>query len=370
MIKKIIAVLAFIFLVTTIVIAGLISIINDSLSPISPVKSAEDKKTKVFPFSRSIDVFGWTAWWDEPITLESLKHGAKYLSGLSPTFYRIEPNGHLGRLKVDNREEVLALARDFNLPVTPVIGDDFDFARVQLLLDNPEVQEEFVQQLVNEAKQYKFSGWDLNIESLSKEDKEAFSNLIAKLADALHKNQLKLFVTVFARHEQEKFSSALAHDYQNIGRFADRVQIMLYGYYNDDTPPGAQAPLEWYRKVLTYAVERIPREKIVVGLSTHGYEWSDNSVESLTYPRIRERLNLNNAAVEYMENDSSAVSKYKRAGEEYVIWFEDARTISQKIKLAIDEFKIKKFIIWRIGAEDEQMWEMIEEIRSTRKVAT
>lgn len=338
-------------------IVGFLLLVIAQFIPARSLSNNNTPEQKLPEFQpKDIEVYGWTAWWDEENTFKSLVIAIDYIDGFSPTLYHIEPDGSLGELVVDNREELLGLAREYNFDITPVIGDDFDSERVDLLLYDKQIQDDFIKRLVEEAEKENFKGWDVNIESVDENDREVFSSFIKNLADTLHQNGLTLTVTLFARGEEETFTGALAHDYEEVGKSADRVQLMLYGYHNDETDPGAQAPLSWYREVLGYVVRKIPREKVVIGLSTHGFDWGGKQVEALTYPEVTGRIKKHSASFNYNWDEGSVVSIYEKDDQKHTMWFEDAQTIRDKMAIALREFNINKFIIWRIGAEDPNLW--------------
>lgn len=307
-----------------------------------------------------VKLIGWTAYWDEKNTLNSLSTVVQNLDVFSPILYRIEKDGSLGRLNVLYRKDFLLLSREHNLIVSPVIGDDFDFKRVSLLLRNSQVQERFISQLIEEAKKEDFAGWDIDIESLKKEDHQAFSKFIDKVANKLHENNLKLSVVIFGRTGRDNNEASLAQDYQALGKVADELRIMMYGASDEDTDPGGQAPLSWIRQVLRYTIKLVPKEKIVVGLSTHGYDWAGGSAEPLTYQQIQKRIKEASSSVSFDQKISSSYTSYQKGASNHVIWFEDAKSISQKMEMILNEFDISKFALWRIGAEDPKLWSVID----------
>lgn len=329
---------------------------------ISPMndKTVDISSTQVRRDIREAKIVGWTAYWDEKNTYDSLIKSINYLDSFSPILYRIEKDGSLGRLNVLNRKEVLALARGEGIPIIPVLGDDFDFARVSLILQDEAVGKKFIDQLVSEAQKEGFTGWDIDIESLKEKDQEAFSRFIKNAAETLHQNNLKLNVVVFARAGNDDNPAAKAQDYQELGKAADEVRIMMYGAHDEETEPGGQAPLDWMRQVLEYAISRIPREKIVVGLSTHGYDWQDGGAQPLTYLQIEKKIGEATSSVAFDIEVSSAVFKYKRGDQDHVIWFENSRAIMEKMDLILNDFGVDKMALWRIGAEDPQIWAVLE----------
>jgi len=298
------------------------------------------------------EISGWFAYWDEISSEESLKESIPLLKTVDPLLYRIAPDGSLDSYMIRNRDRIVALIREYGMPVIPQIGDDFDSERVSLLLRDEEVQEAFINQLITEAEENDYQGWDFDIETLEPEDRDAHSAFITRVAEAFHENDLIFSMTIYAKTHDRTRAASEAQDYEHIGKTADVVKIMAYGYSWDSSDPGPQAPLDWYHDVLDYAAKTIPREKIVVGLSTHGYRWGSTNT-GMTYPEIAGLLAETDTEVVYDESASSARAELPN---EDVIWFEDARTIREKIIYAQEHFGIHRFNLWRIGAEDPSLW--------------
>lgn len=317
------------------------------------------------PALTELELVGWYSYWDER-ALESLRTSIKQLSIFSPMFYHMAGDGSLGKYRISNSDEVLSLARDNNIPLAPSIGDEGDYRRIRTLLYDDSVRLRFGQQLVTEAQIQGYTGWTVDIEILDPTDQEAFSQFITELANLLHRHDLELRVVVFGRSGSDSHDAALAHDYEALGRVADQLQLMLFGYHNEDTKPGGQAPLEWYREVLLYAVQRVPREKILVGLSSHGYEWGESQAVGLTTPQIYDRMERYRASARYDRSQLSAVVRYQRNGEQRTIWFENNQALIDKVLIARKEFGINSFGIWRIGADDPAIWEQLRGLEDIR----
>lgn len=64
-----------------------------------------------------------------------------------------------------------------------------------------------------------------------------------------------------------------AHDYAAHGQYCDRVVIMTYEWGYTYSSPRAVSPVNEIRKVLSYAVTKIPPSKILLGFSNYGYNW-------------------------------------------------------------------------------------------------
>jgi spore germination protein len=334
--------------------------------PSNPVPKEKEKilseKASPTQVEQKPEITGWFAAWDQEKADDSLPQVMGKIKIFSPMLYRIQPGGVLARHSIKNRAQIIKYARDKEISIAPVISDESDPVRVSRLLNFESVQKKFVDDLVSEAKEENFAGWSIDIEQLRSSQKESFSNFIKNTASKLHENNLKLFVIVFAKDEKETFNPALAHDYKTIGSVADQVQLMTYNYNNELTKPGGQTPSDWYRRVLSYAVKNIPKEKILIGLSTHGYDWGGTEVTGLTYPEVQGLLDQHKALVKYDKENSASVATYEDSNKlKHTIWFEDARSISEKMQIAEKEFGINKFAFWRISAEDPSLWNAIED---------
>jgi spore germination protein YaaH len=330
------------------------------------LNSSSGKKAslpKPTPSLGPIELTGWFAYWEEKESAMELPHLINELKTFSPLFYRVAPDGSLSRYEISNRNRVLKYARDANIPIAPVIGDEGDPKRLRALLTQDLVREKFITQLISEAKKENFTGWGIDFETLTSKDKDAFTDFIEDTATSLHDNDLRLDVIVFGRIEKDDYDPALAHDYQALGKSADEVQLMVYGYSNEQTSPGGQSPGKWFQSVLDYAVKSIPREKILVGLSTHGYDFSSNGEpEGVTFQQAEEKIEQNSARVIYNSKELSQVATYKTGTIEHEIWYEDSETIMEKVNIAREKYGINRFALWRIGAEDPKIWEELQRL--------
>ncbi len=347
-----------IFLVALLGIAAFAAI-SQKTSFVTNRKIATPQPT---PPMQSPELTGWFAYWEEKEAAMELPHLIKEFKKFSPLFYKVDPNGALAKYEISNRNRILNYARNSDIPIAPVIGDEGDPKRLKTLLYEDSAKEKFINELISEAKKENFTGWGIDFETLTSKDREAFTDFIEDVASSLHESDLKLDVVVFGRVEKDDYDPALAHDYKALGKAADQVQLMVYGYSNEQTSPGGQSPNKWFHAVLDYAVKTIPKEKILVGLSTHGYDFFNDSAEGVTFQQAEEKIEQNSARVVYNSKELSEVATFKTAGVEHQIWYEDAKTILEKVKLSRNQYGINKFALWRTGAEDPKVWDELKKL--------
>lgn len=316
------------------------------------------------PLPPKAQLVGWMAYWDEINSFKRLPEVIDDFYVFMPMLYRVNTNGRLVNYTVLNKSQILSLAREKNMPLVPMIGDDENAKSIDLLLYDGNNRQQFIEDLLKEAISENYQGWSIDIEAVTSNDKEAFSVFVDTVADALHKNNLEFHVVVYAKPEKVLYDPALAHDYQRIGAVVDTVQVMTYLYSGELTGPGGQTPLYWYRDVLRQLIKYVPKEKIVVGLSTHGYTWDENNkATGLTYPQVQTILKTYEPEIIYDHFHSSQKGTYTRSDQQYTMYFEDTASILEKVKVARDEFGLNTFALWRMGAEDPDVWEALRGVK-------
>lgn len=54
--------------------------------------------------------------------------------------------------------------------------------------------------------------------------------------------------------------------------------------------------------------------------------------------------------------------EYQKNGENYIVWFEDVRSVVERVELAV-ELGVRGVAFWRLGGEDEGVWDKLREIK-------
>lgn len=127
----------------------------------------------------------------------------------------------------------------------------------------------------------------------------------------------------------------------------------------------AVAPLPNVREVLNYAVTEIPREKIYLGIPNYGYDWPLPFVEGRTRARSLSNQEAVEMAVRYgaeIQFDETAQSPWFNYaapdGTAHVVWFEDARSMSAKLRL-IEEYGLYGAGYWNLMRPYPQGWTVL-----------
>jgi spore germination protein YaaH len=212
--------------------------------------------------------------------------------------------------------------------------------------------------------------------------RKGFSSFLHKLKQHLHqkKNPVALSVDVYA----SAATSEGIWDIATIQESVDYVIIMAYDFHTRSSIlAGPVAPLFGGRKLwdsditqnLKDFLEKVPKQKILLGIPFYGYEWvtvSDES-QSHTYPnsgstasitRIDELLqHKDTLQVEEKWNDDalSPYLSYQKDSQTHIIYYENSRSLSYKLDL-VNQLDLGGIAIWALGYEGDsrELWDVIQ----------
>ncbi|EQA43831.1 glycoside hydrolase, family 18 [Leptospira broomii serovar Hurstbridge str. 5399] len=243
---------------------------------------------------------------------------------LHPFLYSLEGGrSNTGKLRsVWKPHEIAERIMWFRLvsPKTLIIPTIFrwenDFEKVSDAIGlngNLKVRDFHIKNIINEIETYGYDGIDIDYEGMTCEKKESFEEFLIALKGELGKRNKLLSVSIHPKTVSEKksvfpckglhapiqvdffeaYRGQLSHDYEFLGKIADKVKIMAYELHprkNGFPGPGPQAPDWWIERILEYAVTRIPADKLYMAIPTYGYDWSlncDIPSKSVYYSRAK-----------------------------------------------------------------------------------
>lgn len=302
------------------------------------------------------------------ISRELLSVQLPYMSFLTPFTYGIDASGSLLPL---NDEMLLEEAR--RLGTAPLMHlstltetDTFSSDRAVMVLTDPALQEQLIQQIMETIAAKDYRGLDVDFEYIPAAQREAYAAFIRRLREVLAPMGLPVIVALAPKTSAQQPGLLYeAHDYALLGAAADFVLLMTYEWGYTAGPPMAVAPLPNVRQVLDYAVTEIPREKIYLGIPNYGYDWPLPFVQGQTRARSLSNQEAVEMALRYgaeIQFDETAQSPWFNytapGGTPHVVWFEDARSMSAKLRL-IEEYGLYGAGYWNLMRPYPQGWAVL-----------
>ncbi|MDD7941991.1 glycosyl hydrolase family 18 protein [Actinomycetospora lutea] len=287
---------------------------------------------------------------------------ADVIDEVSPCLYGVGPDDTVDLLAAPSAATAaIETLRAASLPILPGVTDRYGDERTEtvarMVHDGARIARH-VRAVVDLVRRHGFAGLEVDYVTLRPGDRAAFSAYVAELARALHEVGARLAVTVEARTDaQDDDEHDAAHDYRALGAVVDELRLRAVDYHWDTTPPGPIAPVEWVRAVLAYATAVVAQDKIVLGLATTGYHWTDDHGSTVAHHDalvLADRL----SAGEVRWDPLSAapwITRRDPDGTVHEVWFEDARSLAAKSRLAA-EAGVDAILLWLSAPPDPRVW--------------
>lgn len=323
-----------------------------------------------------------TAWfpdWDSKKSIAVFRQVADKLDSISPVWYYYEENGV--RESKKGLEETLAVAKEHHVKVIPTITS-FDRDHVHEIFKDEASVRAHAQYILGEIEKYGFDGFDIDYESIHFPDQKAYFSLLQQLYTELDQKGKVLSVAVVPKWSDQLVTGSLAEtrkvqDWYELSEFTHEIRIMAYEATTpNNTYPGPIAPLPWVEAILKYAITRIPREKIMLGIHLYGYDGWNTKPENIT-PYLGGAINTIEPKLQAtpitFENLSTRLPKlkskildpvtkeqvliYTDKDTDRIVYYQDAESTKYRIDLA-KQYGIAGVAYWRMGGEDIGVYDL------------
>ena len=308
--------------------------------------------------------------------MEYLQKTFPYLTYLSIFGYKIKADGTLDTI---NDDPLIKAARKAHVAPMMVItnireGGGFSSELAHTVLNSEALQDKLIDNVISLLKSKNYYGLDVDFEYIYPEDREKYNNFLRKARGRIEPLGYTLSTAIAPKiSEGQPGLLYEAHDYKVHGEVADHVIIMTYEWGYTYGPPMAVSPVNQVKKVLNYAVSVIPSEKILMGMPNYGYDWK------LPYQSGTAARNISNtgavalakkfkAAIKYdIKSQAPYFNYFDEAGQEHVVWFDDARSTEARLKL-VKEYDLGGVSYWTISPFFPQNWLVFRSMYNTAKV--
>jgi len=300
--------------------------------------------------------------------IESLEQHASQMTLVAPQSYSVDEEGFV---RGEVPSEILEIAKRAKVAVMPLlVNPGFDRDAASALLRSRRAQQRAVAYLASIAKRNNFVGWQLDLEYIDPEDKGYYTQFVRRAVVRLHQEGRLLSIAVVPRFSDvypdvdpsREFHSGewgAPYDFRALGRMVDFMTLMTYDHHSSATPPGPVAGYDWVKAALEYATERVPRQKILLGIPFYGREWTqsggETSARSLTFADAQDRMEQSGVEGLWDERWRTPWFHYRDASGMHTGWYENSKSLEAKLEL-MQEFHLRGFAAWRLGVEDPTFW--------------
>lgn len=286
----------------------------------------------------------------------------KKVNTISPTWFSIASNdGTLDSLAL---ADYVDTAHDNDMEVWPLVdnfSENIDFAQV---MNTTSARNKIENQLIAAAIEYSFDGINVDFENISEDAADGYVQFVRELSVMCRKNGIALSVDVpvpmdFTAHYNRKA----------LGEVCDYVIIMGYDeHYAGSEEAGSVASLSFEEEGIQNTLTDVPAAKIISGIPFYTRLWCTTTNADGTTTVTSDALGMNDAQ-QVLENnqaestwDETTQQNYAQfEGEDgalYQIWLEDTKSLTKKLEL-IKNYNLAGVAEWKLGLEDDSVWDLI-----------
>lgn len=340
----------------------------------------------IFAQNKKLEFSVWVPYWKKTLAVEETIANLDKLSVVTPFSYEVAEDGTLKDvMKIAEKPwpELLNSAKEKKVKIIPSIHWSNGEAINNVLSQSSE-REKHIQNILAEIKKYNYDGIEIDYENKKAETIDNFSLFIKDLSLALDGQKKTLVCAIeprlplTARFLKVPEKIEYANDYVQINKYCDEVRLMAYNQLTSDIKlnllkrrGGLYSPIadsDWVKKIIVYASHEIDRNKMVLGVANYGYEYEikDNrlffdykTLRSLGYTealKIAQEVGATPA-----RNSAGELSfVYLKDGQMRLVWFPDAQSIADKIKIA-RQYNLKGVSLFRVdGESDPNLWQVFK----------
>ena len=305
---------------------------------------------------------GFYVSWDES-SRESLADHVDQLDVVSPQWVSLASAD--GSLSITSDPQARAIIASAKKPPSILPGVfNFDTATrtwngpmANTLLLNPTARVALIANLVAQAQKRGYAGYVFDFEDLSPAAARTYPSFIAQARAALKPIGRDVWVTTpFA---DDDFPIKALQD------VADAVVLMAYDQHWGGGEPGPAAGQDWFEATLAKRMEALDPSKTILALGAYGYDWTlpgpknKASAETILFNEATQKAHDAEAQVEMDENSLNPTFAYQDdQGRKHVVWFLDAPTLFNQIKVA-DGYRPLGYALWRMGGEDQLDYQVL-----------
>lgn len=324
---------------------------------------------------REISLGGYAYPWIDQNILEEI---TPHLTEISIFSYGFTAEGTLIPPEEEGEHRILERAASQSvmptLVLTPLDAEErFNNQLVSVLVRDLSVQQRLIRELWAVVQEKGYQIVNIDFEYVFAADRMLFADFVRRLRVILNLFDVRVTVALAPKTSDDQPGILYeGMDYAALGEAANGVFLMTYEWGYTYGPPMAVAPLNGVRQVVEYALTRIPREKIILGIPNYGYDWPLPYVRGTTRARsigYTEAIQLaidHGVPIQFDESAQSPWFRYWQYGIQHEVWFEDVRSFKAKFDM-MDEFGLPGAGFWQLMRLFRAGWLLAESRYVIRK---
>ena len=302
---------------------------------------------------------GWHAIYAESgnDTFDSVVNGTGTMNVISPTWFFLD--GNEGNIQAIPSHAYVEKAHSRNMEVWALLEDISLESDTYEVLSYTSRRENLINNLMSYILEYDIDGINVDLEGITYETGEHFTQFLRELSIACRLNEVVLSVDNYVPRESNSF-----YNRKEQGIVADYVIIMGYDeHWGGGGVAGSVASIGYVRDGIEKTLEEVPAEKIINALPFYTRVWKtkDGEVtsEALGMEAAAEFISNYNVPTVWDEETCQNYGEIEMSGTLYQVWLEDAQSIETKLTV-MKNLNVGGVAAWQLGLEDKSIWDVID----------
>ena len=204
------------------------------------------------------------------------------------------------------------------------------------------------------------AGVTVDFENVMAKDRQHYILFMQTLHQSLLAHHL---LTMICLPEKSRSTGGIdAYDYAKLGQASDLVMLITYDEHVPGGKPGPIAALFNDDRVIKFALQQIPPQKILLGVADYGYDWSlsSNSGVEVSMAQTAALAQTYHAKITLDPSSQTPTFSYTdTTGAKHVVWSEDRKSLQQVMNL-VNVYGLKGISVWHLGAENQEFWDAVQ----------
>lgn len=229
----------------------------------------------------------------------------------------------------------------------------------EILLSKTATRQKLIADMMEEAENYGFDGFNLDFESLKPEAMPHYVQFIREMSIACRERGLVLSVDNYVPSEY-----TADYNRKEQGIVADYVIIMGYDEHYAGGEKGSTASIEFVEKGITDTLLEVPKEKTINAVPFYTRLWTEEdgktTSSALGIYKAKEWIDENDVELSWQEDLGQYYGEHKESetATEY-LWMEEEKSLGLKMDL-IRKYDLAGTAGWKLGLESPEIWDVIQ----------
>jgi spore germination protein YaaH len=277
------------------------------------------------------------------------------INTISPTWYSL--SSEQGDVSCLATKDFVNSMHAKGLEVWPLIDDfnkDIDYTA---LFSSKKARTKVINTLMSDARKYQYDGFNIDFENIKSDFAQDYLQFIRELSIACQTNNIVLSIDNYKPEAYNQF-----YNIKEQAAFADYVVIMGYDEHYSGSEAGSVASISFVEAGIKDTLAMVPKNQVINAIPFFTRIWTIKGTETTSkavgMQAAIDEMNASGAPGLWDEVSGQYFCSYEKNGAEIKIWFEEDKSIEEKMKL-IKQYELGGVAEWKLGLEKPSVWNVI-----------